>query len=162
MWMFNRLRLFWDTVKEATESVWSPQGPGNTLEARDSQIQGTLQQNAPMYLRTNPHGKICCSPPTWMLPSNTEIWAQIFQGSLCFTFPPPYPWFEPQHSVWQGSIHGSHWIFGIFNSEIEMFLEGKQVRRTMPHALIKRVVAQHTCPISQPKTRSKSLAKTWA
>lgn len=97
-----------------------------------------------------------------MLPPNPEIWSQIFQGSLCFTFPPPDPWFEPQHSVWQGSIHSSHWIFGIFNSEIEIFLEGKQVRHTMPHALIQKVVAQHTCPISQPKTRSESLAKTWA
>lgn len=62
MWMFNRLRLFWDTVKEATESVWSPQGPGNTLEARDSKIQGTLQQNAPMYLSTNLHGKNPVAP----------------------------------------------------------------------------------------------------
>lgn len=131
-------------------------GPGNSLEARDSQIQGTQQQNAPMYLSTNPHGRNPVAP----LPLEcSHLTPKSFKVLSAFPSYLQTPDLSLSTQFGMAPVHGSHWILGIFNSEIEMSLEGKQVCHAMPHALLQRVVAQYACPISQPKTRSKSLAK---
>lgn len=115
-------------------------GPGNSLEARDSQIQGTQQQNAPMYLSTNPHGRNSVAS----LPLEcSHLTPKSFKVLSAFPSYLQTPDLSLSTQFGMAPVHGSHWILGIFNSEIEMSLERKQVCHAMPHALLQRVVAQY-------------------